>query len=132
LVLTCSTLGPAAEGAGALRADAALARAAVATGGAVEVICAAPTTLGPTEALFAEAAAATGARVTLRLVPGAWPLFKAGDLAAYAEAIARDAEASRAGVVALAQVSMAPAAALTARPVLTCPAAALRAAMEAG
>jgi len=127
VLLTCSTLGPAAGQGGALRSDAALARAAVAGGGSVEVLCAAPTTLGPTERLFAEAAAATGARITLRLVPGAWDLFHAGDLAAYAAAIARDAEASRADTVALAQVSMAPAAALTARPVLTCPGEALRA-----
>ncbi len=41
--------------------------------------------------------------------------------------IARDAEASRADVVALAQASMAPAAQLTARPVLSVPTVALAA-----
>ncbi len=113
--------------AGALRADAALAEAATAGGGTVEVLCAASSTLTATAELFGAAAGRTGARVTMRLVPGAWALFHAGDHAAYAERIAHDAEASEAGVVALAQASMAPAAQLTARPVLTCPQAALAA-----
>ena len=129
VLLTCSTLGPAAEATGALRADAALAEAATAGGGTVEVVCAAPSTLTVTAELFGAAAEASGARVTIRLVPGAWPLFHVGNHAAYAALIARDAEASRADVVALAQASMAPAAELTARPVLTCPQAALAAAV---
>ncbi len=127
VLLTCSTLGPAAMAAGAIRADAALAEAAAAGGGTVEVLCAAPSTLTATAELFGAAAGRSGARVTIRLVPDAWRLFHAGDHAAYFERIARDAEASRAAVVALAQASMAPAAGLTARPVLTCPQAALAA-----
>jgi hypothetical protein len=127
-VLTCSTLGPAAAAAGALRADAALAEAAVAGGGAVEVLCAAPGTLAATAELFGAAAGRTRARVTIRLIPGIWDLFLAGDRAAYVERIARDAEASRADVVALAQASMTPAARLTTRAVLCSPAAALTAA----
>ena len=127
VLLTCSTLGPAAGAAGAVRADAALADAAVATGGTVEVLCAAPSTLAATAELFGAAAGHTGARVVVRLVPGAWPLFHAGDHAGYAALIARDAETSRADVVALAQASMAPAARMTACPVLTCPQAALAA-----
>ncbi len=129
VLLTCSRLGPAAGPAGALRADAALAEAATAGGGTVEVLCTAPATLTATAELFGAAAERTGARVTIRLVPGAWPLFHAGDHAGYAELIGRDAEASRADVVALAQASMAPAARLTERPVLTCPRAALAAAL---
>ena len=129
VLLTCSTLGPAAGPAGALRADAALAEAAVSGGGTVEVLCAAPATLTATAELFGAAAGRTGARVTIRLVPGAWRLFHEGDHAGYAELIARDAEASRAGVVALAQASMAPAAQRTARPVLSVPTAALAAAL---
>ena len=127
VLLTCSTLGPAAEAAGALRADAALAEAATAEVGNVEVLCAAPSTLAATAELFGAAAEASGARVTIRLVPGAWELFHAGDHAAYAERIARDADASRADVVALAQASMAPAAELAGRPVLSVPMAALAA-----
>ena len=129
VLLTCSTLGPAAGPAGALRADAALAEAAVSGGGAVEVLCTAPSTLAATAELFGAAAERSGARVTVRLVPGAWRLFHAGDHAAYAERVARDAEASRADVVALAQASMAPAAQLAGRPVLTCPQVALMAAL---
>ena len=98
-------------------------------GGTVEVLCAAPGTLTATAELFGAAAGRSGARVTIRLVPGAWRLFHAGDHAAYAELIARDEAASRANVVALAQASMAPAALLTARPVLTCPQMALAAAL---
>jgi hypothetical protein len=132
VLLTCSTLGPAAGATAALRADAALAEAATAGGGAVEVLCAAPSTLAATAELFGAAAERSRARVTVRLVPGAWRLFHAGDHAGYAVLIARDAEASRADVVALAQASMAPAAALTARPVLTCPQAALAAIVSGG
>jgi hypothetical protein len=127
VLLTCSTIGPAAAEAGALRADAALAARACAGGESVEVLCAAPSTLRVTAELFAKAASGTGARVTMRLVPGAWEMFHAGDRAGYAAAIARDAEDSGADVVALAQVSMAPAARLAARPVLTVPEAALAA-----
>jgi hypothetical protein len=127
VLLTCSTLGPAAEAAGAIRADAALAEAATAGGGTVEVLCAAPSTLTATAELFGAAAERTGAQVTVRLVTGAWRLFHAGDHAGYAALIARDAEASRADVVALAQASMAPAAQLAGRPVLTVPTAALAA-----
>jgi hypothetical protein len=131
VLLTCSTLGPAAKGTGALRADAALAEAAVAGGGTIEVLCAAPSTLAATAELFGAAAERTGARVTIRLVPGAWALFHAGDHDGYARAIARDAEASEADVVALAQASMAPAAQLAGRPVLTCAQVALAAALAA-
>jgi hypothetical protein len=132
VLLTCSTLGPAAGATGALRADAALAEAAVSGGGAVEVLCAAPSTLAVTAELFGAAASDTGARVTIRLVPGAWDLFHSGDHAGYAALIARDADASRADVVALAQASMAPAAALTTRAVLTVPQAALAAVVAGG
>ncbi len=126
VLLTCSTLGPAAGPAGALRADAALAEAATAGGGTVEVLCAAPSTLAATAELFEAAAGRTGARVTVRLVPGAWRLFHAGDHAAYVALIAREVAASRADVVALAQASMAPAARLVGREVLTSPETALK------
>ncbi len=91
------------------------------------MLCTATATLAAKAELFGLVPERSGARVTIRLVPGAWALFHAGDHAGYAELIARDAEASRADVVALAQASMAPAARLTARPVLTVPAAALAA-----
>jgi hypothetical protein len=141
VLLTCSTLGPAVEVvSGApkpvLRVDAALADLAVKAGGRVVVLVAAPTTLAPTRSLFEAAARATGAEVAVRLVDGAWDLFKVGDPERYLSAIAAAAdEAAGAGAdeVALAQASMAAAARLTrsARRPLTSPAAGLAGAVAA-
>jgi hypothetical protein len=140
VVLTCSTLGPCVESMPAatntpvLRVDAALAAAAVRTGGTVVVLCAVETTLAPTRRLFAEAAKASNATVEVRLVPGAWALFKAGDQSGYLAAIAKaaeDAYAEGTGIVALAQASMATAGGLVrARPApLSSPTAGLAAAL---
>ena len=116
VLLTCSTLGPAAEAAAAnaaipiLRVDAALAAEAVKGGGMIVVLCAVETTVAPTKRLFAAAAQATGAEVRVQLVPGAWAAFKAGQQERYLDMIARAAiEAKRLGAarVALAQASMA-------------------------
>ncbi|WP_245449007.1 aspartate/glutamate racemase family protein [Phyllobacterium sophorae] len=141
VVLACSTLGPAiAEVENAievpvLRVDAALAKKAVKSGGLVVAICAVETTRAPTTRLFTEAAQSTGAQVEIRLVPGAWELFKTGDRAGYLAAIAEAAEAAYddgATIVALAQASMAGAADLVAngpKP-LSSPTAGLAAAVE--
>lgn len=127
LLLTCSTLGPALEGAAwpipALRADAALAHAAMARPGRLLVLCAVETTLEPTRALFA-AAAPAGKAWELRLVPGAWARFKAGDSEGYAAAIRMAAVGAE--TVALAQASMAVAGGGGAR-VMTVPEAAMAA-----
>jgi len=140
VLLTCSTLGEAAErvaGARApvLRADGALAHAALRGGGEVTVLYAAPSSRGPSFRLFDAVARTHGATLRLDIVTGAWALFEAGDLLGYH---ARIAEAARGalGRVALAQASMAPAAALLPEaPPLTVPGtgvmAAARAAMEA-
>jgi hypothetical protein len=130
VLLTCSTLGPVTEGTAVIRVDAALAETAAQGPGPVVVLCAAPTTLAPTRALFA----AHGI-TDIRLLPGAWALFRAGDIPGYHEAIAeaaRAALAAGAARVALAQASMAGAAALC-QPgrVLTCPAAGLAEAIRA-
>jgi hypothetical protein len=115
VLLTCSTVGPAARVAAArvavpvLRADRALAEAATAAGGTVIVLYAAPSTLGPTGALFAESASQTGARIDLRLVEGAWEEFRAGAIGAYHRSIAAAADAAFTeglATVALAQASM--------------------------
>jgi hypothetical protein len=115
VLLTCSTLGPSADFSASanatptLRADGALAQLAVAAGGSVVVLCAAESTIAPTTKLFHEAARQTGAKVEIRLVAGAWDLFKAGEITAYLEAIAAASDAayaSGASVVALAQASM--------------------------
>ncbi len=97
-------------------------------------LCAVETTLGPTARLFEQAAQATGATVEVQLVPGAWALFKAGDIEGYLRILAEAADsayAHGASVVALAQASMSGAAALVtagARP-LSSPGAGLAAAV---
>jgi hypothetical protein len=118
VVLTCSTLGPAVEGIGTrtpiLRTDAALATSAVQAGGKVVVLCAVQTTLEPTARLFREAALHANARVEVQWVPGAWDLFKAGDIDGYLAAVAKAADAAYrdgATLVALGQASMSAAAA---------------------
>lgn len=142
VLLTCSTLGPAAEAAAeaastpVMRVDAALAYEAVKDGGKVAVLCAVETTVEPTRLLFERAARATGAEVAVHLVPHAWEAFKAGDRSRYLAVIAQAAdEAIRSGAtrVALAQASMAAAAPLVAagpRP-FNSPAAGLAAAIAA-
>lgn len=142
VLLTCSTLGPAAEAvapnaaAPILRVDAALAADAVKGCGSVAVLCAVETTVEPTRRLFERAAQATGAKIAMHLVPGAWEVFKAGDRDRYLGMIAQaadDAAAAGANQVALAQASMADAADLAAshqRP-LTSPMAGLMAAVKA-
>jgi fructose-specific phosphotransferase system component IIB len=144
VLLTCSTIGPGAAQARAqvpvLRVDAALAEEATKGGGKVVVLCAVETTIGPTRAIFAEAAARHGATLDVRLVPGAWAAFRAGDPALYHRIVAEAADAvfaEGARQVALAQASMTGAVALaTGRKPLASPpvglAAALAAALAAG
>jgi hypothetical protein len=141
VILTCSTLGPSIAACTSarvpvLRVDEALARETVRDGGRVAVLCAVETTLVPTRTLFEEAAEGTGATVDVQLVPGAWAAFQEGDRDRYFELVAAAAdEAVRQGAsrVALAQASMAGAAAFTkvGHPPLTSPAIGLRVALAA-
>ena len=139
VLLTCSTLGPAAEAADwpvpVLRVDTALARQAAAGSGRLAVLYTAPTTREPTRMLFEAAARGTGTAVAMQLVPDAWDAFHLGAMDLYLALIARSAEAARDGGadrVALAQASMAGAARLVRGPTpLTSPAAGLRAALDA-
>jgi len=138
VLLTCSTVGPGAALAKApvpvLRVDAALADAATRKGGKVVVLCAVETTVEPTRAIFAEAAARNGATIDVRLVPGAWAAFRGGDPALYHRIIAEATDAAfaeGAQEVALAQASMAAAVALAkGRKPLASPPAGLAAALE--
>ena len=141
VLLTCSTLGPAAAlaqaatGVPILRVDQALAEEAVKHGGTVIVLCAAGTTIAPTRTLFERAALLTGAEVEVRLVPSAWERFKAGDEAGYLSLVAEAADLAaeeHPSSIALAQASMAGAARLCrdAAP-LTSPAVGLAAAVTA-
>jgi hypothetical protein len=119
VILTCSTLGPSVDALDGtvsvptLRVDAALAEQAVQAGGRIVVLCAVRTTVEPTAQLFATAAEATQPAFEVRLVPGAWDLFKAGNRDGYLAVIAEAADAAYregAATVALAQASMADAA----------------------
>lgn len=141
VLLTCSTLGPVAEdtasrtSAPILRVDAALAQQAVHGGGKVVVLCAVETTLGPTGMLFEKAAQQTQAIIDMRLVPGAWSAFLAGQTEQYLAMIAGAADQAFGEgikVVALAQASMAGAAALCRKGTpLTSPSAGLQAIVAA-
>ncbi|AOJ03517.1 Asp/Glu racemase [Burkholderia mayonis] len=114
-LLNCSTLGPSVDALAAhakpiVRADAALARACAQVGRRVAVLCAAPSTERPTRQLFEEEARAVGARVEVRIVPGAWARFHAGDAAGYRALLAQAADGAYAlgfDIVAFAQTSMA-------------------------
>jgi len=140
VVLNCSTLGPAVSkisadaGAPIIRADAILAEQAVKRGGKVLVLCTVDTTIAPTTALFEAAAQATGAEIEVRLVPGAWAHFRAGNLPAYLTSIADAVKAANdegAVTIAFAQASMTDAAHLLPKSCpqpMTAPAAALAAA----
>jgi len=115
VLLTCSTVGPAAEQIAPtapvpmLRVDAALAREAVRNGGKVIVLCAVETTVEPTRRLFEKAAQTTGAKIDMRLVPGAWDAFKGGDPDRYWSLIAQAADkASGEGGVACVALAQAP------------------------
>ncbi|ELY7487926.1 glutamate racemase [Cronobacter turicensis] len=132
VLLTCSTLGPAADflaqDPGIMRVDRALAQAAVAAGQPVMVLCAAPTTLHPTAALFRATLAPT-TPLGVEIIPEAWALFQSGQHEAFHQRIAQAAEqafARGAGCVALAQASMAGAERYFSHPnLLTSPRAAL-------
>jgi hypothetical protein len=142
VLLTCSTVGPAAERADllapvpVLRVDQALATAAVAKASAgnsrVDVLCAVQTTVEPTRALFERVADGTGVAIAMHIAPGAWDAFRAGDVPGYHRLVAEAADALYAGgaqSVAFAQASMAGAAALCTRGTpLTSPGAGLAAA----
>ncbi len=142
VLLTCSTLGPAAAQAAAhsevpiLRVDRALAETALAAEGKISVLYAVETTQGPTAELFAGLQGDKPAEIDFVWVAGAWERFKQGHGAAYLQLIAAAADnAYRAGAktVVLAQSSMAGAANLTqfGKP-LTSPQCGLRAAMAYG
>ena len=137
VLLTCSSLGGVIDEmteppVPMLRVDRALAERAVADGGRVIVLCAAPSSLEPTGVLFRQAARMTGAQVEQHLVPDAWADFLAGNLGRYhariADAVAAALDGT--GAIVLAQVSMADAVAPSAR-VLTSPAIGLAAAVAA-
>ena len=141
VLLTCSTLGPSVDGlstemsARIIRADEALAKQAVSQGGRLVVLCAADTTVKPTSELFHGVPRSATSTIEIQFIPNIWGLFKTGDLSGYFSAIATAADnayLNGANVVALAQASMANAAALAKKgpPPLTSPICGLSAAIQ--
>lgn len=138
---TCTTIGPVAEAAGAVRVDWPMMQAAARAGGPVVLAYCLNSTLAPSQALLqrALAEAETQAEVRLLDLGQCWPLFEAGDVAAFSSGIAekiRQAVTAQGGVgcVVLAQASMAGAAEVLADlevPVLASPELALRAVLAA-
>ncbi|WP_293910069.1 hypothetical protein [Deinococcus sp.] len=135
LVCTCSTIGNATEALGSerlpvMRIDRPMAEAAVKAGqnGAVLILAALDSTLGPTRALIEDAARKLRlpASIQIKLCTGAWTLFESGDLAGYTACITTELDSlpePLPAVVVLAQASMAPAATQTrlSVPVLSSP-----------
>ncbi|MFJ7631003.1 aspartate/glutamate racemase family protein [Streptomyces sp. NPDC097595] len=124
VLVTCSSLGPAAEEVRALtalpvlRVDEPMADAAVRTGSRVGVLATLDSTLAPTAELVTRKAAAAGIPVTLdtTVCPGAYAARAAGDQGRHDALIAEEARrlAADHDVLVLAQASMA--AALTTLP----------------
>jgi hypothetical protein len=120
VLCTCSTIGALVErtevaaGAVALRVDRPIAARAVEMGPRIAVVAALASTLAPTRALLHEEAARVGRALDIRdvLCEEAWPHFERGETAAYLDAVVAATQRAlpAAGVVVLAQASMAPAA----------------------
>lgn len=139
VICTCTTLGPAAEAAGAIRVDWPMMQAAAHIGGPVLLAHALSSTRAPSLELLKRALAAAGREAAVRplALTEHWPLFEAGEVDAFDAAVAdaiRQAVrgGGETGCVVLAQASMAGAAPLLAdlgAPVLASPELALRAAL---
>lgn len=139
VLCSCTTLGPLAEAAGAIRIDAPMmARAAQADGPVMMAYCLA-STLRPSTELLARAVTDAGKAPEIRPLDltDLWGLFEQGDTGGFAHAIAGRIEAALrdapdTGCVVLAQASMAGAAGYIEAdvPVLGSPETALRAALE--
>jgi hypothetical protein len=134
---TCSTLGSAAEAAGAVRIDRPAMRTAAQTGGHVLMAYCLESTAAPSQALLEEemANARNTAGITSFFIPGAWPHFEAAETVRFAKCIANEVRAALTPGIAcvlLAQASMDGAAAFLADapvPVFTTPERALSAAL---
>jgi hypothetical protein len=141
VLCTCTTIGPAAEAAGAMRVDWPMMQAAARSQGPVLLVYTLESTLEPSLALLRRALDEAGhpGAVHLLALTQFWPLFQAGERTAFEAAIAggvRDAARDREGLgaVVLAQGSMAgvaPRLADLGVPVLSSPELALRCALAA-
>lgn len=110
---TCTTLGPVAEAAGALRIDRPLMEEAAQIGGRICLVYCLESTAESSEELLQNCILARGHRATLDLLclKDLWPLFETGQTTAFAQAIANAIRMHRERVpdincIVLAQASM--------------------------
>lgn len=135
VLCTCTTLGPVAEEAGAIRIDWPMMQEAARTGGPVLMAYCLESTAEPSEALLRRAFGARDPQLTCLELGRHWPLFEDGDSIGFAAAVAEDVAEALAAMdfacVVLAQASMAGAADIlrqqTNVPVLASPEIAVRA-----
>ena len=136
VICTCTTIGPAAEAAGAIRVDWPMMQEAAQTGGPILMVYCLKSTWKPSLELLERALqqAEHKTKVHPMPLPQYWPLFEADQAEAFAAVIAGEIRQAidsgrEIGCVVLAQVSMAGAAPLLADldvPVLSSPEMALR------
>lgn len=138
VICTCTTIGPAAEEAGAIRIDAPMMEKAARIGGPILMAYALQSTAKPSLELLEEALERQGTSQVVRplFLGEFWPLFEAGEHEAFtaciAGAIRNAAEADRYSCIIIAQGSMTGAGELLSDldiPVLTSPELALRTAL---
>lgn len=140
VLCTCTSLGEAADEAGAIRIDRPMMAAAAQSDGPILLVCALGSAAGPSRALLQSCLEETGRAppVTTLVVEEFWPLFEAGQVANFCAAVAAAAlEAVQVRpdfrTVVLAQASMADAAHLLGGlgpDVLAAPELALRCALD--
>lgn len=136
-ICTCTTLGPIAANAGAIRIDQPMMRAAAKAGGPVLMVYCLDSTLKPSMDLLKTAmkAAQNPSEIQTLSLHEHWPLFETGDHAGFAKAIAGDIRRAilpAKATIVLAQASMAGAAEILpdfAVPVLASPELALKTAL---
>lgn len=137
VICTCTTIGPMAEAAGAIRIDQPMMQAAAQSAGPVLMVYCLQSTLSPSRELLRTAMLAAGnaAPVHVLSLSHLWPLFENGESQAFEMAIARAVaehvqSGPAPGCVVLAQASMAGATSYTRGlpcPVLASPELAMRA-----
>jgi hypothetical protein len=121
VLCTCTTLGDAAQGAGALRIDRPMMDKAAEIGGLIGMAFCLKSTVAPSTALLRDAIAQSGkdAQIILIDLCHLWPLFENGDASGFALELAKAvgqvaAEQPKMSCVVLAQASMSGAAPLLA------------------
>ena len=142
VICTCTTIGPAAEAAGAMRIDWPMMQTAARIGGPIVMAYALDSTWAPSLALLERALAHEDRKAVVHplALTQYWPLFEAGETQGFTAVIAGEirqvlASGKDVACVVLAQASMAGAAALLADlpvPVLSSPDLALRHALSLG